>query len=215
MLRCVRTTRFATFALFVTIACTREDHDTTRDRGLASEQGLPAPTSPTPVAAPTPTPEPQPASEPASEPAPDPALDERKTALANVGKSAFEALQAGDFAALRKLTALDDDSLLRAACPRVALGDPTELEAKFGYCHRTIAWDAVAEAQVFAPKPTGEPAPGCEAGIEDYGRLQLYLHMQDATIWRVDFYGAVGADGKAIGIDGSVSCKQVDEAPKL
>jgi hypothetical protein len=216
MLRRVPTHRsLATFALSITLACTSEPHADAQGSGAAAAQGLPAPAQ---TEAPPPSqPTPPPASEvaPPPPPAPDPELDARKAALADVGKSAFEALQAGDFAALRKLTALDDDSLLRAACPRVLLGDPTELEAKFAYCHRQIAWPDVAEAQVFAPKPTGEPAAGCEQGFEDYGRLQLYLHMSDAKIWRVDFYGAVGVNGKAIGVDGSVSCKQVDEAPPL
>ena len=214
MLRRVRTDLpFVTFALALVIACTPEKTEV-QASDPKPEQSPPATTTaaPAPPASPPPT-----ASEVAptpAEPTLDPEFEARKTALADIGKAAFEALQAGDFAALRKLTALDDDSLLRAACPHVVLGDPTELEAKFAYCHRTIAWPDVVEAQVFAPKPTGEPAAGCEQGIEDYGRLQLYLHMSDAKIWRVDFYGAVGINGKAIGIDGSVSCKQVDEAPK-
>ena len=58
-------------------------------------------------------------------------------------------------------------------------------------------------------------ASGCDDGVEDYGRLQLFLHMNDKTIWRVEFYGAVGENGNAIGINGEVACSEVDEAPKL
>jgi hypothetical protein len=39
--------------------------------------------------------------------------------------------------------------------------------------------------------------------------------MNDERIWRVDFFGAVGQDGNAIGINGEVSCTEVDEAPAL
>ncbi|MFV8751854.1 hypothetical protein ACNOYE_15015 [Nannocystaceae bacterium ST9] len=207
-----------TLALTTLVACPRDEHDASHDTGLHSQQGgLPTPTPSEPeqvVDAPKPEPEPTP------EPPPSPEVEEelaaRKAALADVGTRAFEALKAGEFAKLRELTPLDEGPV-REACPDLPRGDPTELEAKFMYCHRTIDWTAIAEAQVFAGKPTGEPAAGCEAGIEDYGRLQLFLHMQDAnkTIWRVDFYGAVGSEGKALGIDGSLGCKQVDEAPSL
>lgn len=214
MLRRVRTDLpFVTFALALVIACTPEKTEV-QASDPKPEQSPPAATTPAPAPPASPPPTPSEVAPTPAEPTADPEFEARKAALADIGKTAFEALQAGDFAALRKLTALDDDSLLRAACPHVVLGDPTELEAKFAYCHRTITWPDVVEAQVFAPKPTGEPAAGCEQGIEDYGRLQLYLHMSDAKIWRVDFYGAVGINGKAIGVDGSVSCKQVDEAPK-
>ena len=149
------------------------------------------------------------------EPAPpEPELDDRRLALANVGRSAFDALKAGDFDALAQLTPLDKGPL-RDACPRMSLSNRQELEARFQHCHRTIAWESVAEAQVFAGEPSGAQASGCEQGIEDYGRLQLFLHMNDKTIWRVDFFGAVGQDGNAVGINGEVSCKEVDEAPRL
>ena len=39
--------------------------------------------------------------------------------------------------------------------------------------------------------------------------------MNDDKIWRVDFFGAVGQGGTAVGINGEVSCKEVDEAPPL
>lgn len=157
----------------------------------------------------------QPAVEAEPAPAkPEPELDDRKLALANVGRSAFDALKAGDFDALAQLTPLDDGPL-RDACPRMPLSARQELEARFKHCHRTIQWDAVAEAQVFAGEPSGAQAIGCDEGIEDYGRLQLFLHMQDKKIWRVDFFGAVGQGGNAVGINGEVSCKEVDEAPPL
>lgn len=141
-------------------------------------------------------------------------LDDRELALANVGRAAFDALKAGDFDAFTQLTPLDEGPL-RDACPRMPLSNRQELQARFNHCHRTIEWDAIAEAQVFAGKPTGVQALGCEGGIEDYGRLQLFLHMQDRSIWRVDFFGAVGQGGNAVGINGEVSCKAVDEAPPL
>ncbi|HVI00131.1 MAG TPA: hypothetical protein VM869_15550 [Enhygromyxa sp.] len=152
--------------------------------------------------------------EPAAEVGPEPELDDRKLALANVGRSAFDALKAGDFDALAQLTPLDEGPL-RDACPRMSLTNRQELEARFEHCHRTIRWDAIAEAQVFAGQPSGAQAIGCEKGIEDYGRLQLFLHMNDDKIWRVDFFGAVGQGGNAVGINGEVSCKEVDEAPPL
>jgi hypothetical protein len=194
----------------------QEDHAAGHDAGLHSQQGLPSldPGEPEPpVIAPPPEPAPQPELEPAPNPTADP-LAERKVALANVGTAAFEALKAGEFARLRELTPLDEGPV-REACPDVARGDASELEAKFDYCHRKIDWDAVAEAQVFANKEAGERAEGCQEGIEDYGRLQLFLHMTDKTIWRVDFYGAVGTDGNVSGIDGSLSCKTVDKAEPL
>lgn len=209
---------FATSLTLTTLlGCPSEEHPQQRSE-LETHQGLPAPVASEPEPAEV---QPEPAEvqpQPAPVPPPSPEVEqefaERKAALANVGKVAFEALKAGDFAALRELTPLDEGPV-REACPDVPRGDATELQAKFDHCHRKIDWPAIAEAQVFAGKPTGEPADGCAMGIEDYGRLQLYLHMQDKTIWRVDFYGAVGADGKALGIDGSLSCKQVDEAPPL
>jgi hypothetical protein len=204
--------------LLALVGCSSDDHEARHETGLQTRQGLPTParSQPEPDAKP---PAPAPVPDPAPEPPPtlevEQEFNERKAALANVGKAAFEALKAGEFARLRELTPLDEGPM-REACPDVPRADPAELEAKFAYCHREIDWPAIAEAQVFAGKPTGEPAPGCVPGIEDYGRLQLYLHMQDKkTIWRVDFHGAVGADGKALGIDGSLGCKKVDEAPPL
>lgn len=192
--------------------------------GCPGDEPAPAPRvrEPERVEAPTPTPEPPVTPTPPVTPEPPPPTNpeveqefiERKAALANLGKLAFAALESGEFAALRKLTAIDEGPV-RAACPDLVRGDPTELAAKFAFCHKAIDWSAIAEAQVFAGKPTGEPAEGCTIGIEDYGRLQLYLHMQSGKIWRVDFFGAVGADGKAFGIDGSLSCREVDEAPAL
>jgi hypothetical protein len=200
------------------LGCSAEEHESRPDPGLQSKQGLPPPnpSEAKPTAdPPAPAPAPEAVPEPPSSPAVEQEFSERKAALANVGKAAFEALKAGEFAKLRELTPLDEGPV-RDACPDLPRADAAELEAKFGFCHREIDWPAIAEAQVFAGKPTGEPAAGCEPGIEDYGRLQLYLHMQDGkTIWRVDFYGAVGADGKAIGIDGSLGCRKVDEAPPL
>lgn len=199
------------------VGCPSEEHDQGHHGGLQSQQGLPTPSASEPepvVDAPAPAREPDPVPEPPPSPAVEQEFGERKAALANVGKVAFEALKAGEFAKLRELTPLDEGPV-REACPDVPRADPVELEAKFAFCHRAIDWPSIAEAQVFAGKPTGEPAEGCGPGIEDYGRLQLYLHMQDKTIWRVDFYGAVGADGKALGIDGSLGCKQVDDAPPL
>lgn len=200
--------------LFVTVACGSEKHESDAKR-LELEPGLGPRVSPGEAEAEPAKPEPEPPIEPEPEPAPpDPALDDRKLALANVGRTAFEALQAGDFAALAQLTPLDEGAL-RDACPDMALSDRQELEARFNHCHRAIAWDAVAEAQVFAGEPSGARALGCEDGIEDYGRLQLFLHMKDKKIWRVDFFGAVGQGGNAVGINGEVSCKEVDEAPPL
>jgi hypothetical protein len=166
----------------------------------------PAPAKPAPIAHEEPIPPPIVEA--------DPVVAERKLALANVGRSAFDALKAGKFAALLELTPIDEGPL-RDACPSMPLTDRRELEARFEHCHETIAWDRVEEAQVFAGKPTGDPATGCEAGIEDYGRIQLFMHMQDKTIWRVELYGAVGKDGNAVGINGEVVCTKVDEAPAL
>lgn len=200
--------------LLSTLACGAERHDESPSeveispglgpRATASEPAEPAP-APEPAIA---EPEPEPA------PAPDPELDDRKLALANVGRAAFDALKAGDFDALAGLTPLDDGPL-RDACRAMPLANRMELAARFKRCHETIDWDAVAEAQVFAGTPSGAQAIGCDDGIEDYGRLQLFLHMNDEKIWRVDFFGAVGQGGNAVGINGEVACKEVDEAPPL
>ena len=207
-----------TLTLSTLTACSSEEHEAGHGSGLESHQGLPAPAkSEAAQVEQAAEPEAPPPAPPIPEPPPPEVEEEfaqRKAALANVGKAAFEALKAGDFAALRELTPLDEGPV-RSACPDLPRGDLIELEAKFDFCHRKIDWDAIAEAQVFAGKPTGEPVEGCGADIEDYGRLQLYLHMQDKTIWRVDFFGAVGREGKAVGIDGSLRCTQVDEAPPL
>jgi hypothetical protein len=123
-------------------------------------------------------------------------------------------LRTGQFETLLSLTPLVDP-YLREVCAGLPMSSRDELEARFGHCHRSIDWASVAEAQVFAGKPTGAPARGCEAGIEDYGRLQLFVQMQDEAIWRVEFFGAVGRDGNAIGINGELSCRAVDEMPRL
>lgn len=199
------------------VACGSESPNSTHEAGAGVEPGLspqdqPAPPEPAPEQPPAveqPQPEPAP-----PEPEPEPELSERKQALANVGRSAFDALESGEFEQLLQLTPLVD-GFLRDSCPSLPVGARKELEARFGHCHKTIEWAAVAEAQVFAGKPSGKPADGCEPGIEDYGRLQLFLHMNDKTIWRVDFFGAVGQGGNPVGINGEVSCRQVDEAPAL
>lgn len=206
-------------ALPSTLACSGEEHEADK-KAVQVEPGLaprvsPEEAQPEPAKAKA---EPAPAKvevepEPA-QPQPQPELDDRRLALANVGRSAFDALKAGDFDALAQLTPLDKGPL-RDACPRMSLSDRQELKARFEHCHRTIQWDAVAEAQVFAGEPSGAQASGCEQGIEDYGRLQLFLHMKDEKIWRVNFFGALGQDGNAVGINGEVSCKEVDEAPPL
>lgn len=213
----VRSRTLVILALLSPLACGSEPHDQAAG-GIEVSPGLGPREAPSEPAAAEPE---QPKSgpvavepEPEPEPEPQPELDERRLALANVGRGAFDALKAGDFVAFAKLTPLDKGPL-REACPRMPLSDRKELEARFEHCHKSIAWDAVAEAQVFAGTPSGAPASGCESGIEDYGRLQLFLHMNDKKIWRVDFFGAVGQDGNAVGINGEVSCKEVDEAPPL
>ncbi|KIG14196.1 hypothetical protein DB30_07054 [Enhygromyxa salina] len=195
-------------------ACGGEPHDPGHQAATGVEPGLAPRVEPAPPPPPAPEPAPEPEPQPQPEPQPDPELSERKQALANVGRSAFDALQDGEFDRLAQLTPLVE-GFLRDSCPSLPVGARRELEARFSHCHKTIDWAAVAEAQVFAGKPTGAPATGCEAGIEDYGRLQLFLHMNDKTIWRVDFFGAVGQDGNAVGINGEVSCTMVDGAPPL
>ncbi len=195
------------WASLLAITCGREtpepEEQVARGEPSASE---PAPPTPTPTHTPAPVPEPT--------PVPDPALDERKQALANVGRSAFEALQADDFDALLQLTPLVE-GYLRDVCPDLPVSPREQLQARFNHCRKSIPWPEVAEAQAFAAQPTGEPAAGCDGGIEDYGRLQLFLHMSDKSIWRVEFFGAIGQDGNPIGINGEVSCREVDEAPQL
>lgn len=196
------------------LACNRDAPDETSSAAVEPSPEKPSepatPPTPEPVVEPEEPVEPAPAPEPPLEPQ----SDERKQALANVGRAAFDALRAGDLDALLALTPIVDP-YLRDACPSRSASSRDELEARFRHCQRSIDWDAVAEAQVFAGKPTGAPASGCESGIEDYGRLQLYAIMNDKKIWRVEFFGAVGQDGNAIGINGEVSCKQVDEVPPL
>jgi hypothetical protein len=212
----IRSSLALTLTLSLIAACGSESHDR-GGPGPKVEPGLaPRLAVDEPRLAPEPELEPEPAPEPAPEPdpEPDPVVAERKLALASVGRPAFEALQAGDFEAFAALTPLLDGPL-RDVCSRMPLSKRAELEARFAHCHRSIAWDAVVEAQIFAGTPSGEQALGCDAGIEDYGRLQLFLHMSDATFKRVDFYGAVGQGGKPIGLNGEVSCRTVDEVPKL
>jgi hypothetical protein len=207
----VRATAIFSSALVLSLALAcggeKEQHD---QDSLAVEPGL------APRAEPEPEPEVEPPPEPEvePEPEPEPELSERKQALANVGRAAFDALQAGDFEALLELTPLVE-GYLRERCGELPVAPRKELQARFDHCHKAIEWSEVAEAQVFAGKPTGAAATGCMTGVEDYGRLQLFLHMNDAQIWRVDFYGAVGEAGNAIGISGEVSCREVDEAPEL
>ncbi|MFO7565180.1 MAG: hypothetical protein R6X02_21225 [Enhygromyxa sp.] len=211
----VRSRILFSLALLFTFACGPEKHDQAANAkvspGLGPRATVSEPAQAEPEAEPV-APEPEPESAPELEPEPE--LDDRKLALANVGRGAFDALQAGDFAAFSELTPLDEGPL-RDLCPRMPASDRRELEARFEHCHQTIDWGAVAEAQVFAGTPSGAKAIGCDSGIEDYGRLQLFLHMNDKKIWRVDFFGAVGQDGNVVGINGEVSCKQVDEAPPL
>lgn len=208
-----RISRLFVFGTLVATACNREpaesERQTDRAPDMPDSPAMPAtpamPAVPVQPATPTPTPEPTP---------PDPALDERKQALANVGRSAFEALQADDFEALMQLTPLVD-GYLRDVCSERPTSPREQLEARFTHCRNSIPWAEVAEAQAFAAQPTGTPGSGCDAGIEDYGRLQLFLHMNDKSIWRVEFYGAIGQDGSPIGIGGEVSCRKVDDAPQL
>jgi hypothetical protein len=197
------------------MACNREPPQAEHQASSGSQPGLAPrvqPAEPAPALEPTPTPTPTPA--PAPTPAPDPALEGRKQALTNVGRSAFEALQADDFEALLQLTPLVE-GYLRDVCPDRPITPREQLLARFKHCRKSIAWADVAEAQAFAESPTGAPAGGCNDGIEDYGRLQLFLHMNDKSIWRVQFFGAIGEGSNPIGISGEVSCEQVDEAPKL
>jgi hypothetical protein len=198
---------FASLAL----ACSRETPEAAHEADSGSQPGLAprvTPAEPEPAVEPTPAPEPEPT------PAPDPVLEERKQALTNVGRSAFEALQADDFEALLQLTPLVD-GYVRDVCSDRPVTPREQLQARFEHCRKSIPWADVAEAQAFAETPTGAPADGCNAGIEDYGRLQLFLHMNDKKIWRVQFFGAIGESGNPIGISGEVSCEMVDEAPKL
>lgn len=211
--------------LLILLACQPDAQPHADQAGSVAAGRAPA-ASPTPAPTPEPDPEPdatanpddEPEPEPDPEPAPivdpDPVMAERKQALADVGRSAFDALQAGDFAELLELTPVQPGPL-KDACGRMPLSAKHELEARFDHCHDAIAWDRVAEAQAFAGKPTGAAANGCEAEIEDYGRLQVFVHLDDATIWRVEFFGAVGRDGKVVGLNGEVACKIVPEAPKL
>src|SRR5688500_18642106 len=100
-------------ALFSISACGGEAHESDAKAGaVAVEPGLAPRTPPEQPAAEPATPEPEPAAEPAP---PEPELDDRKLALANVGREAFDALKAGDFDALAKLTPLDEGPL-RDAC---------------------------------------------------------------------------------------------------
>jgi hypothetical protein len=203
------------------LACQAEpSHDShaapNSEPGLAPRVETEPEPTPEPEPEPTPAePEPTPAEpEPTPELDADPVLAERKQALADVGRSAFEALQSGSFSDLLDLTPLEPGPL-KDACKRMPLSKRPELEARFEHCHATIPWGKVTEAQAFAGKPTGRPADGCDAGYEDYGRIQLFVHTEAGTIWRVEFFGAVGQDGKVVGINGEVTCKQVDSAPEL
>jgi hypothetical protein len=202
-----RLSRLFVFGCLLSTACNREGTEPEPRVADSEPREADVPVQP----APDPTPAPVPAPDPAPT---DPELDERKQALANVGRSAFEALQADDFEALLQLTPLVD-GYLRDVCRDLSVSSREQLEARFNHCRKTIPWADVAEAQAFAAQPTGTPADGCDAGIEDYGRLQLFLHMSDKSIWRIEFFGAIGQDGNPIGISGEVICRAVDDAPKL
>lgn len=170
------------------------------------------PTKPPPkLAQPAPAPSPGPGPEVAAEDE----LAKEKQALADVGSAAFDALRSGNFDDLLALTHFRGGALA-TDCPEMpGSGNKREAQARFDHCHEQIPWDEVVDAQIFAGKPTGKAAAGCKEGLEDYGRLNLYVHLEDQTIWRVDFFGAVGRDGQAVGVDGAVSCRTVDEAPAL
>jgi hypothetical protein len=201
--------RLFVLASLLAAGCNQEPREAEHHVASGVEPGLAPrvqPPAPEPAATPAPTPEP--------EPTPDPVLTERKQALANVGRSAFEALQADDSEALLQLTPLVE-GYLRDVCPDLPISPRDQMQARFNHCRKSIPWADVAEAQAFAAQPTGEPAAGCDVGIEDYGRLQLFLHMNDKSIWRVEFFGAIGQNGNPIGINGEVSCRTVDEAPPL
>ncbi|NVB37168.1 hypothetical protein G6O69_04950 [Pseudenhygromyxa sp. WMMC2535] len=162
---------------------------------------------PAPAAKPEPT--------PAPEPEPGPELDPKQAALADVGRQAFDALREDDLDALMALTHLEGGALAERCPDKPSPATKQEIAARFRFCHDEIDWEAVEEAQIFADKRSGGAAVGCEAGLEELGRLQLFLHMRGGAYWRVDFHGAVGVDGKAVGIDGGISCREVDEVPKL
>jgi hypothetical protein len=215
-----RLSRLFVFASLLATGCNRESSEAEHQVGSGSEPGLAPRVQP---AAPELSDEShdaglessiEPAPVPVPTPAPDPMLDERKQALTNVGRSAFEALQADDFEALLQLTPLVE-GYLREVCPDRPVSPREQLQARFEHCRKSVPWADVAEAQAFAGTPTGAPADGCKGGIEDYGRLQLFLHMSDAKIWRIQFFGAIGEGGNPIGISGEINCQQVDEAPKL
>jgi len=142
-------------------------------------------------------------------------LDAERRALADIGKIAFDALRTDDLDLLLGLTDLGG-GVLADPCPELPeTGDNKQIEARLHFCHEAIDWDAVDEAQVFAGESTGEQAAGCQAGYEDYGRIRMFFHMSDKTIWNADFFGAVGHEGKAVGVGGTIRCRKVDEAPPL
>ena len=147
-------------------------------------------------------------------PAENQELDERKQALADVGSQAFEALRTGNMDALIELTPASESSQLASQCPGMVSYGRKEMQARFDHCQRSIDWSSVAKADVFTGELVAAQARGCEQGISDYGRLQLFVHMNDGTIWRVDFLGAVGREGKTLGINGAVTCRTVESAPQ-
>lgn len=208
------------FLAVLALGCDREYHGPTEQHGIPDataqtpSRALQWPVEPPPKPAAPPTAERRPDPSTDTDPAEDPAMAKKKAALADVGKSAFEALRSGDFKTFLGLTNRDGGTLA-ADCPDLPSDPREELQARFDHCNEAIAWDEIAEAQVFAGESLGEPAPGCSDAYEDYGRLRLFLHMNDETIWNVDFLGAVGRDGQAVGINGAVTCREVDEAPEL
>jgi hypothetical protein len=205
--------------LLATPACGAEAEHAERGEGHAPavRPGRRAPVPDTEVVLQWPDgpPELAPAPEPPPLPEPLPEQDERKRALADIGTKAFEALRGGELEALLELTPEHESGVMAELCPGLvgSSADPSERKARFDHCHRSIDWDRVDRADVFTGELVAEQAAGCEAGISDYGRLQLFLHMNDGEIWRVDFLGAVGKEQQTLGIDGSVVCRTVDSAP--
>ncbi|EDM78624.1 hypothetical protein PPSIR1_29273 [Plesiocystis pacifica SIR-1] len=147
------------------------------------------------------------------EPPADPALAGQKEALAGIGRAALDALRGGKLDDLVALTPLAEGPLEAACAERELPNTAEELKARFDFCRREIDFDKLADAKILASRPTGQPAQGCSGGLEDYGRLQMYLTLEDDSIHRVEFYGAIGKDGEVVGIDGPIMCKAVDAIP--
>jgi hypothetical protein len=128
--------------------------------------------------------------------------------MSNIGKDAFEGLKAGDFQAFLQLTP-HVEGPLKQVCGEAAEGvDLRELEARFEFCHRKIAWSQVTDVRVGGGEPLGRRAHGCTEEIDDLGRLQMVVHLPK-TRWQVDFQGALGRAGKLIGLGGEISCREL------